>query len=194
MAKTPPPGGGGAPKPLPERTLFLDAERTQESGGNYQVVNANSGALGAWQVMPENLPGWLREAGIAPMSPYTYLHDPGAQNRLASVILGGAYDKYGPRGAAAWWYSGQTNWHATYGDPPVYQYVDDVIALMGKGGGTVNLGPPPPGPGSYTLPPPNEGDWSSQVTAAALSHTQAAATLTTYTSALTKLKVGSPSG
>jgi Transglycosylase SLT domain len=184
-----PTGEGGAPAaPKPsERTVFLDAERQQESGGNYLVVNANSGALGAWQVMPSNLPGWLRESGQKAMSAYAYLHDPAAQNKLASVILGGAYDKYGPEGAASWWYSGQTDWHATYGDPPVYQYVADVMALMKKGGFTVNTTAPPAGPGSYTLPPPNQDDWSVHVASVATAHVNAAAGLTRYAAAIKAL-------
>ena len=186
MANAPAPGGG---KTGPsEKTVFIDAERTQESGGNYQVVNAGSGALGAWQVMPENLPGWLRASGLPPMSPYAYLHDPAAQNRLAWVILGGYYDKYGPRGAASMWYSGQPDWTKTYGDPPVYVYVNDVLALMRRGGFPVNTGPPPKAPGSYTLPPPNEGDWSGQVAAAAAAHTTAAAGLAAYATALSKIR------
>jgi hypothetical protein len=168
--------------------VFLDAERTQESGGNYLIVNANSGALGAWQVMPYNLPGWLRASGLPQMSAYAYLHDPAAQNRLASVILGGAYDKWGPRGAAAWWYCGKPTPDATYGNPPVYIYVRDVLALMAKGHFPVATGSAGVGPGSYTLPPPNEGDWSHQVKAAATEHTNAAAKVAGYANALAKIR------
>jgi hypothetical protein len=176
------------PKGLSEKRIFLDAERTQESGGDYEVVNANSGALGAWQVMPANLPGWLHASHLPQMSAYAYLHDVAAQNHLSWVILGGYYDKYGPRGAAAMWYSGQPDPNKTYGDPPVYQYVTDVIELMGKGNFPVNTGSEGSGPGAFTLPPPNEADWSGQVAAAAASHVNMAAGLAAYSKALAKLR------
>lgn len=180
-------GGGGGKKPSEKRT-FIDAERQQESGGNYLIVNANTGALGAWQVMPANLPGWLKASGQKPMTGYQYLHDDAAQNKLAWVILGGYYDKYGPRGAAAMWYSGQPDWHATYGDPPVYQYVNDVIALMKKGGFTVSNSPETGAPGWYTLPPPNEGDWGHQIRDGARSHIRAADKLEHYSRAMARLR------
>lgn len=185
-----PEGGGGAKKPTHNqiKNKFLAAEREQESGGNYLVINPTSGALGAWQVMPANLPGWLKESGQPDMTPYAYLHSPKAQNRLAWVVLGGAFDKYGARGAAAWWYSGQTNWHATYGDPPVYQYVDDVIRLMGVKLPPVNTTGLPPGPYAYTLPPPNEDDWSQTILAGRDAHARAAGTLRDYARAISKLR------
>lgn len=162
------PGSEGGPGNLTWNTKkrFLAAERQQESGGNYQVVNPGSGALGAYQVMPGNLPGWLREAGLPPLSPYAYLHDPAAQDRLAWVILGGYYDTYGPAGAAAMWYSGQPDPNKTYGNPPVYQYVADVIALMHQALPIPNYGPAPGGP-AFTLPPPNTDDSTPTIRAAA---------------------------
>lgn len=187
MPPEPGPGSTGGGK-LTEKQKFILAERTQESGGDYTVVNANSGALGAYQVMPANLPGWLHESHQKPMSAYHYLHDRHAQDHLAWVVLGGAYDKYGPRGAAAWWYCGQPTPDATYGDPPVYQYVNDVISLMGKGDFPSSSGPGPGQPGYYTLPPPNEGDWSGSVRAAAQSHRNAAAGLARYAEALAKIR------
>lgn len=138
-----PEGGGGAGPPSGWNTKrrFLAAERTQESGGDYLIVNSSSGALGAYQVMPANLPGWLAQSGQPDMSADAYLHCDSCQDRLAWVILGGYYDRYGPAGAAAMWYSGQPDPHATFGSPPVYQYVDDVLALMHDPGLK-------PGPGS----------------------------------------------
>lgn len=170
-----------------EKEIFLQAERQQESSGNYTIVNPNSGALGAWQVMPSNLSGWLTDSGQAQMSDYDYLHDVNAQNQLAWVILGGYYDKYGVRGAAAMWYSGQPDPTKTYGDPPVYQYVDDVVALMKKKGFTVNYGTAPGGP-DFNLPPPHEGDWSGQVYAAAKAHQDSAGQLANYAHAFSTLR------
>lgn len=170
-----------------EKEVFLQAERQQESGGNYQIVNPNSGALGAWQVMPSNLPGWLSQSGLPSMTNYAYLHDVNAQNQLAWVILGGYYDQYGVRGAAAMWYSGQSDPNKTYGDPPVYQYVDDVVALMKKKGFTVNYGTAPGG-SAFNLPPANEDDWSGRVYAAAAAHENAAGQLANYAHAMASLR------
>ena len=153
------------------KSAFLWAEGQQESGGNYHAVNSSSGALGRWQVMPANLPEWLRESGLPAMSPEQYLNDPKAQDKLALTILGGDYDRYGARGAAAVWYSGQPDWKATYGDPPVYVYVDDVIGLIQRYTGQIvttgslnisNTG----GEAAYgfgAVPKPGKDDWSGDV-------------------------------
>lgn len=188
MVHVPAPGQNPPTKHISRKWAFILAERTQESGGNYLVTNPNTGALGAWQVMPENLPGWLSASGISPMSDYDYLHNDKAQNRLAWVILGGYYDKYGPAAAAAVWYCGKPTPDATYGDPPVYQYVADVLALMRKGGFPVSNTPETGEPGWYTLPPPNEGDWSAQIKAAATAHINAADKLNRYARSLDRLR------
>lgn len=181
MPRLDPPGGACNADTKPR---FLAAIRTQESGGNYQIVNPGSGALGAYQVMPANLPGWLRQAGLPPMSPYSYLHDRGAQDQLAWVILGGYYDRFGAAGAAATWYSGQPDPNKTYGDPPVYIYVEDVLALLCYGNvGAVNTGTAPGGP-AFNLPPPNEGDWSGTVLQAGKDSYTAAGTLAGYAAAI----------
>lgn len=182
-------GPGGQPEQggVSEKQKFLDAERQQESTGNYQIVNPSSGALGAYQVMPSNLAGWLRDSGLPPMTPYEYLHNPAAQDRLAWVILGGYYDRYGPAGAAAMWYSGQPDPHATYGDPPVYVYVDDVLRLMGGGPFPVNEGTAPGG-SAFNLPPPHQGDWSQTVRAAAASNMSSAGRVGKYTRGIVRMR------
>lgn len=177
-------GSGKGPS---EKQVFIWAERTQESGGNYQAVNPNSGALGAYQVMPANLPGWLSDSGLPAMTDYQYLHNPDAQDRLAWHILGGYYDTYGPAGAAAMWYSGQPDPNKTYGSPPVYQYVADVLALMKSQHFPVNYGRAPGG-SAFNLPPPNESDWSSAVEAAAAAHHRTARHLADYGRAIDKIR------
>jgi hypothetical protein len=126
---------------------FLAAERDQESGGNYGAVNSSSGALGAYQVMPDNVPEWTTRALGHSVSTSEFLSSPADQDAVAQTILGGYYDKYGPAGAAAMWYSGQPDPTKGYGDPPVWQYVKDVISKMGStpddggsssGGGTTS--------------------------------------------------------
>jgi len=131
---------------------FLWAIRQQESGGNYKSVNSSSGALGAYQVMPSNLAAWERAAGLKSETSIQYLNDPSEQDAVAAKILGGYFSKYGDKGAAAMWYSGQPDPTKTYGNPPVYQYVADVVklegtapdsGLPGTGAGTVASGTDP---------------------------------------------------
>lgn len=110
---------------------FLYAIRKQESGGNYKIVNSSSGALGAYQIMPYHVADWTKQAIGHSLTAQQYLADPAAQDAVARVILGGYYSKYGPAGAAAMWYSGQSNPNKTYGNPPVYKYVASVLAIMG---------------------------------------------------------------
>lgn len=184
MPTVAPPGGLCAQDTL---ARFLAAIRQQESGGNYQIVNPNSGALGAYQVMPANLPGWLAQSGLQPMTQYAYLHNPAAQDHLAFVILGGYYNRYGTAGAAAMWYSGQPDPTKGYGDPPVWRYVDDVEALECGGKITpVNTGTAPGGP-AFSLPPPNEGDWSPLVIQAGKDAWTAAGTLAAYATAILRM-------
>lgn len=143
---------------------FIWAVSIQESGGNYDAVNSGSGALGRWQVMPANVPSWTQRALGHSVSTYTFLHSHADQDAVAWSILGGDYDTYGPRGAAAVWYSGQPDWHATYGNPPVYAYVDSVMAIMARGGGGAPINTV--GGNQVTQPPlpsKNDYDYSHRV-------------------------------
>lgn len=112
--------------------LYIIAEGIIESGGNYLAVNPGSGALGRWQVMPDNVAPWARECGMPVESDYYFLTHPEYQDRMIQCKMGRYYKQYGPRGAAAMWYSGQPDYRAKYGNPPVYEYVDRVIAKMNK--------------------------------------------------------------
>jgi hypothetical protein len=151
---------------------FLWAIKQQESGGNYNSVNSSSGALGAYQVMPANVASWTQQALGYSLSPQQYLSNPGAQDAVANTILGGYYDKYGAGGAAAMWYSGQPDPNKTYGDPPVYDYVKEVLGRMGSSppaSGSTNIdtgssaGIDVPIPGLGTIPVPTTGDLGSGI-------------------------------
>lgn len=112
------------------KASFLWAIKQQESGGDYNIVNQSSGALGAYQVMPANVPSWTKQALGKSLTPSQFLSNPSAQDAVANKILGGYYDQYGARGAAAMWYSGQPDPNKTYGSPSVADYVKQVIARM----------------------------------------------------------------
>lgn len=85
---------------------FLNAIKGQESSGNYGAHNGSSGALGAYQIMPGNLPSWSREAIGRSISPGEFLHNPALQDAIASHFLKQYYDRWGPEGAAVAWYAG----------------------------------------------------------------------------------------
>lgn len=121
------------PSPSSSRDKFIWAISQQESGGNYKAVGPNiSGdhAYGKYQVMGSNIPSWTKAALGHSLTIQQFLNDPGAQEATVAYKLGGYYDRYGPAGAAAMWYSGQPDPSKTYGDPPVYKYVQSVLSIM----------------------------------------------------------------
>jgi hypothetical protein len=120
---------------------FFWAISTQESGGNYRAVGPSvqggHHAYGKYQVMDYNIPSWTKKYLGRSMTPQQYLASPQAQEAVARGVLQGYFNKYGPQGAAAMWYSGQSNPSKTYGNPPVYKYVSSVMGHAGRytGGG-----------------------------------------------------------
>jgi cell wall-associated NlpC family hydrolase len=139
---------------------FFAAEAQQESGGNYNSVNSGSGALGKYQIMPANIPGWSQKYMGVTWSAAQFLGDPAKQDALARAVLQDYFNQWGARGAASAWYSGNPALNLNYGSqnggPSIGSYVDSVIAIaMGKpatGGGSTGGTPPAPPPGPYTGP------------------------------------------
>lgn len=78
--------------------------------GNYDARGPDTPygrALGRYQVMPAFLQGFLKEAGMAPMSEEEFLKDHAAQDRLFNTIFQKYMDKYGnANDAASMWFSG----------------------------------------------------------------------------------------
>ncbi|MBW8732536.1 MAG: transglycosylase SLT domain-containing protein, partial [Terrabacter sp.] len=113
----------------------------QESGGNYSAVNKGSGALGKYQVMPANVPGWSRQVLGYSITASQFLHSPSLQEKIVSGILHGYFNKYGARGAAAAWYAGPGNHDldmstkSQYGGPSIKSYVDSVLKHAGASSG-----------------------------------------------------------
>ncbi len=115
----------------PSFEAFFWAISTQESGGNYKAVGPSvqggHHAYGKYQVMDYNIPSWTKKHYGKTLTPQQFLNNKEAQEAVARGMLQGYYNKYGAKGAAAMWYSGQPDPNKTYGNPPVYKYVSSVM-------------------------------------------------------------------
>lgn len=108
------PLGSGSSLPVGKRSQpskgfnsFVNSIAKQESGGNYRAVNASSGALGKYQIMPANVPSWSKDALGHSISTSQFLNSPDLQERVARNKLRYYYNKYGAAGAAKAWYGGE---------------------------------------------------------------------------------------
>lgn len=119
----------------PSFDAFFWAISQQESGGNYSAVGPPTKygrAYGKYQVLAPNVGPWTAKYFGRRLTAAQFLANPQAQEAVARGVLQSYYNRYGARGAAAMWYSGQSNPNKTYGNPPVYKYVNSV---MGHAGG-----------------------------------------------------------
>jgi hypothetical protein len=119
---------------------FVRAISGQESGGNYGAVNSDSGALGKYQIMPSNFSGsggWDMAALGREITTQQFLGSPSLQEKIAQYKLREYFNKYGARGAASAWYSGDPNKYKNNspqgGYPSIAAYVDSIIRKMGGG-------------------------------------------------------------
>lgn len=83
-----------------------------ESGNNYQSlgvqVEGRGQALGKYQVMPENLAPWLKDAGLPSMTPQEFLNSPTAQDKVFETKFGQFMTQTGNfNDAASMWFSGK---------------------------------------------------------------------------------------
>lgn len=83
-----------------------------ESGGRYNAVGPDTGngnrALGKYQVMASNVPGWTREALGKSLTPEQFLNSPQAQDIVAHYKMSQHYQKYGNlEDMASAWFSGK---------------------------------------------------------------------------------------
>ena len=127
----------------PSFEAFFWAIATQESGHNYKAVGPMTDyghAYGKYQVLEPNVGPWTLQYYGKRLTPQQFLNNPQAQEAVARGKLKSYYNKYGARGAAAMWYSGQPDPSKTYGNPPVYKYVSSVMghASKYKGGGSAS--------------------------------------------------------
>lgn len=105
----------------PQGSGHLDALRRaiigQESGGNYRILNPDSGAVGLGQVMPDNIPSWTREALGKSLTVDQFRNDAAAQVKTINFQMGKMFDTalrssggdvaLAVRKTASEWYSGQ---------------------------------------------------------------------------------------
>ena len=130
-------GGAGA-----EIDAFMAAISGQESGGNYNAVNAESGASGRFQIMPQNWGPWSERAGLGRNAPRT----PANQDAVARFMMGEYYRQFGNwRDVAIAWYAGPGRVGAGSGTldrsqgryPTINAYADKIMerfaALRGQG-------------------------------------------------------------
>lgn len=111
--------GGEAPNPFGAMSyddimrMYAPATAAIESAGSggyaAQGPRTKSGdrAYGRYQVMGANVPAWTREAYGRELSPQEFLRDPAAQDAVYAKYFGDAAKRYGPQGAAHWWFTGK---------------------------------------------------------------------------------------
>jgi hypothetical protein len=136
------PGGGigaagGAEGPVqpasnyaygPEQRRAAIAAIESQGSGDYSAVGPvtnrqGNRAYGKYQVMASNIPAWTKQALGQEMTPEQFLASPEAQDKVFDTIFGDYAAKYGERGAASMWFTGQPN------EPDV----KDVLGTTGKG-------------------------------------------------------------
>lgn len=165
-------GGQGTPGTSSKESFFAAIEG-QESGGDSTAVSP-AGAVGIYQIMPDNWPSWSKEAGYEGVDS----NDEAAQRAVGKYKLGQYYDQYGPAGAMVAWYAGEENakryvkgettdiwgrpWDAPQSNGPSIQgYVDSVMSKLpageqnaGGGSGGIDISKKV----YYTVKPGKEGE------------------------------------
>lgn len=118
---------------------FFRAIAEQESGARYNAVGVwvrGDRAYGKYQVMGANIPSWTKQYLGKSLTPQQFLNNPSAQEKVARGRLLSYWKKYGARGAASAWYSGNPDLHMSTksqtGGPSIKTYVDQVLAKAAK--------------------------------------------------------------
>lgn len=106
------------------------------------VINGDR-AYGKYQIMGNNIPYWGRLYLKKNITISQYMASPDLQESLARAVLTSYYNKYGAEGAAAMWFSGQSNPNSSKSDGhwTVKQYVAHMkSAAAGYKGGSSSGG------------------------------------------------------
>lgn len=132
----------------------------QESSGDYTAVNAETGALGRYQVMPETGAALAKRLGL-PWNPQlmrlntvsgrAYQDQIGARAIQDSIDAGGG----DPRRIFSHYYSGKADAYAKPGNPRTAQYVRDMMGRL-TGAKATPAAPQPKAAGGFTPPPPSD--------------------------------------
>lgn len=131
---------------------FLWSLTQQESGGNYGALGVwldmpygKDRAYGRYQVMGANVPSWTKKYYGKQLTSQQFLASKEAQDAVVRGRLQEYVKKYGYRGAAAAWYSGDASLHNSTapqkGGPSIKKYVDSVMNRAGTyqgGSGSAN--------------------------------------------------------
>lgn len=133
----------------PNIERFMTALGAVESHGNYAAVNATSGAIGKYQILPANWRAWARRYLGDPDAPTT----PANQDYVARKKLTALYRWLGAWAPVAhWWLTGDGGLNPNYWSDYSRRYVNRILVLIGE-----PLLPPRP-PGWWTqLEPPTQG-------------------------------------
>jgi hypothetical protein len=117
---------------------LINAIKSQESNNNYSARNKDSGALGAYQIMPFNLDSWGRESIGRGVTADEFMSSPQIQDQIAQYKLNQYLQKYGAAGAAAAWYGGpgsvahmDDNKPQAGGYPSMRAYYEAILRRMG---------------------------------------------------------------
>lgn len=130
-----------SPSPSPKGNFqqFVNAIAGKESGGSYSARNPSSGAMGKYQIMPANIAGpggWDKEILGKNITAEQFMNNPKLQDQIAIGKLKQYYNRYGVKGAASAWYSGDPNkWRNTSSQgayPSIYEYVMAIVNAMGR--------------------------------------------------------------
>lgn len=117
----------------------------QESNGNPEAVNVDTGAYGTYQIMPENWSSWAQEAGLSADAERTAEN----QNIVAYHKLGQYIDEFGERGASIAWYAGpgansysqealnRPQYSGNNQYPSINQYANEVMNRLNKINGEI---------------------------------------------------------
>jgi hypothetical protein len=110
----------GEGSPLNGNKSIVDKIGQQESEGNYNKINPDSGALGKYQIMPKNWKSWSKEADLGVN-----------QDLVANYKIGQYMKMFGgdERLVAAAWYAGEGYAKSLQAGKPLY----DVNKKHGKG-------------------------------------------------------------
>lgn len=111
----------------PRITRFMAALGAVESNGRYDALNATSGAIGKYQIMPANWASWsLRYLGNASAPPTPRNQDYVARHKLTAL-----YNWLGDWPSVAhWWLTGDGERDPARWSAASRNYVDRVMGLM----------------------------------------------------------------